>query len=73
MCWIRKPIASDVAFEDVQVDIRNNPWSTVNDIVSRTQWSRGTVSNVIRQLREDRAVSRSKLINGVYVYHSKDL
>jgi hypothetical protein len=28
---------------------------------------------VIRQLREDRAVSRSKLINGVYVYHSKDL
>ena len=73
MCWVRKPNVSDAAFEDVQTDIQNNPWSTVNDIVSRTEWSRGTVVNAISQLREDRAVSRGKLSNGVYIYRANDI
>jgi hypothetical protein len=73
MCWVRKNTVSDAAFEDVQVDIQNNPWSTVNDIVSRTQWSRGTVVSVINLLREDRAVSRCRSYNGGFAYRANDI
>ena len=73
MCWVRKPNVSDAAFEDVMVDIQNNPWSTVNDISFRTQWSRGTVVNAINQLREDGAVSRSKSGNRTYIFRANEV
>ena len=71
MCSFRKKHISDHAFDDVFSDIRANPYSMVNDIVSRTGWSRATVMAAIDILREDRVVSRCTGHSGGYAYRVK--
>ncbi len=70
MCSFRKPSVSDAAFDDVFNDIEGNPYTMINDIVSRTGWSRGTVVAVVNILREDRAVSRCNGYRGGYAYRA---
>jgi hypothetical protein len=59
---------SDTAFEEVYHDFRDNPASTIRDVVSRTGWSIGTVTNVTLHLRNEGAIKRSRNEKGYFVF-----
>ena len=65
---IRVPPVSDKAFEQVFSDICDNPASTVRDVVNRTGWSIGTVTNVTIHLRNEGSIKRGKNGKGEYIF-----